>query len=139
MFATPQEAEEAFYRAFAHADLDAMMAVWNDTDAVECIHPRGERLRGLAAVGESWRQIFAAAPRVRIGIEEQSYTQSANLAVHVVTEVIDVADPDAQTARVIATNVFQLTHGGWRLILHHGSPATVTQPLASASAKSKLH
>jgi len=88
MFATPQEAEEAFYQAFTRTDLDAMMAVWDDNDAIECIHPRGERLRGTAAVEESWRQIFSASPRVRIGIEEQTYTQSSNLAVHVVTEII---------------------------------------------------
>lgn len=139
MFATPQEAEEAFYQAFTRADLTAMMAVWDDNDAVECVHPRGERLRGLAAVGESWRQIFAAQPRMHIDIAEQSYTQSANLAVHVVTEIIDVDDPDVQTARVIATNVFQLTSSGWRLILHHGSPAKAVPRPTAGSGKRKLH
>jgi ketosteroid isomerase-like protein len=139
MFATPQEAEEAFYQAFTRTDLDAMMAVWDDNDAIECIHPRGERLRGTAAVEESWRQIFSASPRVRIGIEEQTYTQSSNLAVHVVTEIIDVEDPDSRTARVVATNVFQLTRSGWRLILHHGSPATAPARPRSDSGKTKLH
>ena len=29
VFATPEEAEAAFYRAFENTDLDAMMAVWS--------------------------------------------------------------------------------------------------------------
>ncbi|KPK38707.1 MAG: hypothetical protein AMJ69_07670 [Gammaproteobacteria bacterium SG8_47] len=139
MFATPQEAEEAFYQAFARANLDAMMAVWDESESNECIHPRGERIRGSVAIAESWRQIFAAAPRMRIRIEGQNYTQTATLAVHVVTEIIDVDDPESQPAQVTASNVYQLTDSGWRLTLHHASPATPRPPPPRHSREQVLH
>ena len=53
MFATPDEAETAFYTAFANTDLDAMMLVWLDSDAVTCIHPVGPRISGHQAVRAS--------------------------------------------------------------------------------------
>jgi ketosteroid isomerase-like protein len=60
LFATPQDAEAAFYEAFMKQDLEAMMAVWADDDEVYCVHPRGARVTGVAHVRESWRQIFRA-------------------------------------------------------------------------------
>jgi len=60
LFATPQDAEAAFYEAFMKHDLDAMMSVWADDDEVYCVHPRGPRVTGVAQVRESWRQIFFA-------------------------------------------------------------------------------
>ena len=59
LFATPQEAEAAFYEAFVKRDLEGMMAVWADDDEVYCVHPRGPRVTGVAQVRESWRQVFA--------------------------------------------------------------------------------
>ena len=40
----PSHAEAAFYAAFERADVDAMMAVWSDDEAVFCVHPGGGRL-----------------------------------------------------------------------------------------------
>ena len=65
-FATPQEAEDAFYRAFAVADVDAMMAVWAEDDAVTCIHPAGPRLDGRPAIRHSWQAIFHQASGIGI-------------------------------------------------------------------------
>ncbi len=65
-FATPQDAEAAFYDALERADLDAMMAIWAEDEEVLCTHPNGERIAGFAAVRESWRQIFASGQRASV-------------------------------------------------------------------------
>ena len=59
VYATPIEAEEAFYHAFSHCDLTAMMQIWLDAEHVECIHPGSQRLTGTAAIRYSWQQIFS--------------------------------------------------------------------------------
>ena len=42
-FGSAQEAETAFYAAFQMSDLEGMMLIWDDHEAV-CIHPFGERI-----------------------------------------------------------------------------------------------
>ena len=49
LFATPQDAEAAFYDAFTKGDLDAMMEVWADDDVIYCVHPGGARMSGVAS------------------------------------------------------------------------------------------
>ncbi|MDE2090217.1 MAG: nuclear transport factor 2 family protein, partial [Gammaproteobacteria bacterium] len=64
-FTTPHDAEASFYQAFEDTDLDAMMAVWLDTDTVTCIHPLGPALRGRTQVRDGWRQIFNGRTKMR--------------------------------------------------------------------------
>ena len=126
-FPTSQAAEEAFYEAFEKADVDAMMAVWADEDHILCVHPMGPRLQGRAAVAESWRRIFSNGAAMRLTITDARLTQSALLAVHVVHEHIATPERPEGHPPLVATNIYQLTDGGWRLILHHASPAPASQ------------
>ena len=73
-FATPQDAEAAFYDAIERADLDAMVAIWAEDEEVVCTHPNGERLSGFAAVRESWRQVFSVGPRASVRLSCLLYT-----------------------------------------------------------------
>jgi len=57
-FPTPDDAEHAFYDAFTRGDLDALMAVWAEDEETVCVHPGGSRFTGLAAIRESWKQLF---------------------------------------------------------------------------------
>ena len=123
LFATPEEAERAFYDAFQNADLDAMMTIWADREFIECIHPMCDRARGRAAVAESWQDIFASGLQVQLELSEVHRTQDALLAVHTVYEHLHVPGSDAHYPPVIATNIYQLLDGGWRLVLHHASPS----------------
>lgn len=122
-FATPQEAEQAFYDAFERADLRAMMAVWAEFDSVVCIHPLGARLRGRAAVEAGWKDLFGGGPRLQFSLTEALYTQDALLAVHLLQENIRIAGEQDLRPPVVTTNIYQLTDRGWRMILHHASPA----------------
>ena len=53
VFTSPQEVEDAFYDAFARADLEAMMVVWSEDEEVICIHPGAPRVVGLANPGST--------------------------------------------------------------------------------------
>ena len=122
VFSTPEEAEQAFYDAFSNADLGAMMAVWANRGFVECIHPMADRAQGYEAVEESWRDIFDGGLRVRFRLSTVRRTQDALLAVHVLYQHLSTHDDDDDWPAVIATNIYQLIDGSWRMIHHHASP-----------------
>lgn len=137
-YATPEEAEEAFYRAFERRDLEAMMGVWSAADHVVCIHPMGPRLTGVEAVRRSWAEIFASSERLRFRLDALHRVQGPALAVHVVRELIHVAGEAGPRPPVEATNVYQLERDGWRMILHHASPAPRPRRAAPQPAR-QLH
>lgn len=119
-FPTPQAAEEAFYAALEKRDLECMMNVWAASEEVTCIHPGGGRLVGHESVRESWRQIFAGESQLRFRVTNQHYLRGPTFAVHIVYEEITIAQ-ERRRALVVATNAYQLTERGWRMILHHAS------------------
>jgi ketosteroid isomerase-like protein len=65
-------AVEAFARAFAACDADAVMACMTEDCVFENTTPApdGQRLTGAAAVGDFWRQFFASTPSARFLPEE---------------------------------------------------------------------
>ncbi|HUF81825.1 MAG TPA: nuclear transport factor 2 family protein [Burkholderiales bacterium] len=143
LFATPQDAESAFYDAITKSDLDAMMSVWADDDDIFCVHPGGARLSGVERVRESWRQIFAGGQTLRFQLREQQQVQGMMLSVHSVYEYIMVAGEPRPRAPVVATNIYLRTERGWRIVAHHASPAPATaaaepEPRRAAAPKT-LH
>lgn len=122
-FPTPQDAEAAFYEALERADLEAMMQVWADDEEIVCIHPGGPRLAGYAVVREAWRRIFTGGARLRVQVTTLSFVVNPFTAVHSLIEYVGVKDDLSQQAPVVATNVYVRGPTGWRLIVHHASPA----------------
>ncbi len=139
MFETAQAAEAAFYRAFEHGDLEAMMRVWAEDDAISCIHPMGPQLQGRSAVAQSWKAVFESSGEMRFHLSECEYTTEAGLSVHCVHENIRFGDGLAERAVVIATNVYRLTAQGWRLWRHHASPGHARSPAVAASPSGTVH
>jgi ketosteroid isomerase-like protein len=123
-FPTPQDAEAAFYEALARADLEAMMEVWSEDEEVSCIHPGGQRLSGFAQVRETWAHIFKSDQRLQVHLSDQVVVAGLLFAVHSLHENILVRSGRGEGTRslVIATNVYQRSGDGWRMLLHHGSP-----------------
>jgi uncharacterized protein (TIGR02246 family) len=140
IFPTAQDAENAFYEALERCDLEGMMAVWAEDDDIVCVHPAGGRLCGQDEVRQSWSRIFAAGPRARVTIEHQVALTGMMLAVHSVFErfVIPQAKPEQQPAPIIATNVYLRTAAGWRMIVHHASPAPAQAQNAPRDAGPKI-
>ena len=128
IFPTAQDAENAFYEALERCDLDGMMAVWAEDEDIVCVHPTGPRLTGQDQVRESWAQIFSGGPRARVHITSQVAISGMMLAVHSVHENFAIEGQsqrvgDAAPAPIVATNVYLRTAAGWRMIVHHASPA----------------
>lgn len=129
VYTTPEQVEAAFYAAFEAADLETMRHVWFEDDSVICIHPLGARLQGYATVLDSWRQILDQVDGLHIRIGEQHYTRDTQISIHTVNEYLSLREHGhAHENRILSTNVYQLTPHGWRLVLHHASPAPRAQP-----------
>jgi len=113
-----------FYDAFEARDVDAMEACCNTTAHAQCLHPAGVWLRGWDEVRPGWEHLFA-----NIGYIE---FELSDIRVHVldpigiVTCVERVTIPGsggATVTEIAATNLFVLGDDGWRLLIHHASPA----------------
>ena len=142
LYPTPEDAETAFYEAFERHDLATMMTVWAEDDDIVCIHPQGPRLVGFEAVRDSWVQIFAGGTsRLRLRTTEARKYAGQTVAVHSVVEVLSVPGQQGPTQSVCATNVYELTDAGWRMVSHHASP--LSEPAAptvdDASPSHTLH
>ena len=133
-FITPQEAETAFYEAFANADLDAMMAVWSDEEEILCIHPSGTRLNEYAALREGWREIFEQGLRAEIQVTQIAIWSTLTLAVHCVREQFIPEDEELGETSTIVTNVFSRGPNGWRMVMHQVSHnGTEENPMSTLS------
>ncbi|RCS56731.1 YybH family protein [Parvibium lacunae] len=127
LLSTPEETEHAFYEALDHADLEAVMAVWAEHEEVSCIHPGGPRLQGYAAIRAAFAEIFKGGA-IHIRPSVVHVVAGAAVTVHHVVEHIVIATPAGQKlVQVLATNVYHKTDQGWRLVIHHASPALVDQ------------
>ncbi|MEQ1881468.1 MAG: nuclear transport factor 2 family protein [Burkholderiales bacterium] len=138
VYATSQDAEAAFYKAFEHADLAQMMAVWAEEDDILCVHPGGDRHAGVVEVRESWRQIFAQGSRLQFRIAESRIIAGRIMSIHSVYEHVTVTGEAGPVGVVMATNIYLLTNRGWRMQVHHGSPLAM-QPRSRETPPSVLH
>jgi ketosteroid isomerase-like protein len=136
IFTTPQDAATAFYRAFEAKDIDAMMAAWAEDEEIVCVHPGGPRLVGFDAVRVGWEQIFAGETKLLFRLEELVVLETVGMALQSAIEQVTVGDNPAPRGTAIATNVFLRTPSGWRIVLHHASPAPT---MTIASPAGPLH
>ena len=137
IFPTAQDAENAFYEALERSDLEGMMAVWSEDEEIVCVHPAGQRLAGQAQVRDAWRQMFAGGPGMRVQVEQRVAVTGMMVAVHSVHESITVTGEQHPRPPMIATNVYLRTPAGWRMVVHHASPAPRdTGPQAEAAGPS---
>lgn len=130
-YSTPLDAEQAFYTAFERADAEAMHAVWDTGEDIECVHPLGARLRGTA-VHEGWREMFADAARLAFHLSDRRAYEQGDLTVHLVLENILFPDGKAEPLQILATNVYRRDADGWRMVLRHASPAPGAPPVEPA-------
>jgi ketosteroid isomerase-like protein len=122
IFATPQDAEAAFYEALERCDLDAMMAVWAEDEEVVCIHPGGPRLVGYSTIRDAWQRVFANGAKLRVRVSQQTTVSTPFAMVSTLLEHFATLDDKNVSAPVAATNVYVRGALGWRMIAHHASP-----------------
>jgi uncharacterized protein (TIGR02246 family) len=138
LFPTAHDAEAAFYEAMERCDLEAMMEVWAEDEEIVCVHPGAPRLAGPDAIREAWRKIFASGTRMRVRLSNQSQLNAMMVAIHSVHENILVAGESKPRGVIVATNVYQRTAQGWRMVVHHASPAPEA-PVRGEPKPSVLH
>ena len=123
IFTSPQDAATAFYKAFEGKDVDAMMATWAEDEDIVCIHPGGPRLVGYDAVRASWEQLFTGDTRLSFRVDEIVVLETVGMALQSAMEQVTVGDDPQPRGAALATNVFLRTPSGWRMAVHHASPA----------------
>lgn len=128
---SPQDIEQAFYEALEAADLEALMDLWADDEQVVCIHPGGPRVEGYHDVRESWKEILSAGA-LQIRIVPLHRVEGVVMSVHNIIEqvVMSGGRGEPQIIQVNATNVYRKGANGWRMVLHHASPALDSEELA---------
>ena len=125
-------ANEAFYRAFAERDLEAMAGLWSKADPVFCIHPGWDALQGYDEIMASWRDILGnpGSPEVRITAARAAITGDVGLVI--CHEIL----PEGV---LVATNLFVRTEGAWRLMHHHAGPTGLDAPSAATAPSGTVH
>lgn len=138
-FASPEDAESAFYDAFSHGDTDALMAVWAEEEETVCIHPTGVQLLGLQLIRESWQSIFKNS-RLHVQRTRIAHWHGLLLAIHHGVETLFVGDDPTPQGPLHVTHVFSRGPRGWRLVSRHASAAADLQPVgASEEVPRVLH
>lgn len=125
LYSTPEAAEAAFYAAFETRDLAAMMSAWSDDESIACIHPLAAPLNGQAAVTAGWRSMFEAAGQFLVHVELMHEIRTDQQVIRIVSEYLTIGQETEPRPPILATNVYQHDHNGWRMVLHHASPLHV--------------
>jgi ketosteroid isomerase-like protein len=121
------EANQAFYTAFTRGDFQAMSQLWAEHAPSACLHPGMNVIAGRGAVLDTWRQILQQVAGVEMACRAPR--------VHVLGEVALVTCLEANgkhPAHLVATNVFVLEGGRWRMVHHHAGPLSQSVPEAAA-------
>ena len=130
IYTTPADAALAFYQAFEAKDIDAMMGAWADDEEIVCVHPGGARLVGYDAVRAAWEQLFAGDSRLSFRLQDIVVVESVGMAMQSAVEQVALSSDGSTRGYAVATNVFLRTPVGWRLLVHHASPAPAAAPAA---------
>jgi ketosteroid isomerase-like protein len=123
LFSSSAECEQAFYEALEAADIDAVTDLLHDDEDVCCVHPGGPRLIGYAAVRASWAALLGSGG-LRIRAQARKTLETPSVALHnVIEEIVVEQGRQQKVMHVIATNGYVKTPTGWKMVLHHASPA----------------
>lgn len=115
----------AFYEAFESDDFDAISAIWEHSDRVQCVHPGWSILRGWSEVGASWKAMVEGPGQLQFVLTNDDVQVDGDVAWVTLDENII---GDGPTATVAVVNMFaRQGDGSWRMIAHHGSAIMMPQ------------
>lgn len=137
-YETAEAAENGFYAALRKGDLEAMEALWEQGEAVICVHPAWPALRGHGEIIASWRRIFSNQPGLHIRHQLLEAIQDASTCLRIGKEIFAAPDDPHGPPPAMVTNAYRLTSQGWKMVLHHASP-TPRLPGNPAEQRPLLH
>ncbi len=120
-FATPQDAEDAYYDAIDEKDLEAMMAVWEDSEEILCLLPMMPAQRGAASIRKAWEPLLGGEIQLEMEIKHLAWIEAGELAIHLIEEHVQVPGEQGKQT-VYANNIYRKGSGGWRILMHQNSP-----------------
>lgn len=124
-------ANASFYAAVESADMDLLASLWVEgpgAGEAMCVHPGWPALHGRETILRSFAAILANTPYLQFFLTDVEVQVSGDVAVVTCAENILTGVGAGTTGsgltggRVMATNLFRRTAGGWRLWMHHASP-----------------
>lgn len=118
-------ANDRFYAAFAQGDAAEMAALWGRDGAVCCLHPGWEPLHQRDHIIGSWNAILREPPPIRCLAPSVVMLGETGAAVICWEQVGDTA--------LIATNLYRLEAGEWRLVHHQAGPVAGDPPVPETS------
>jgi ketosteroid isomerase-like protein len=119
--ASPQDAEDAYYDALEEGDLDRLMAVWEDSDEINCLLPMQALVQGRTAVRSAFEPLIGAGRGVALSVHHLHWAEGVELAVHWVEESAE-PPPGRPAVKVYAINIYRLGNDGWHLLAHQNAP-----------------
>jgi ketosteroid isomerase-like protein len=124
------DANDAYYRAFAARDLDAMNDLWAE-EGCSCVHPGWPALVGRTPVLASYRDIFRNPTQEAVTARDpQTLIEGADGRVFCIEEV--------GGGLLLATNWFRWKGERWRLVHHQASPLA-PPPTTRREGKQSFH
>ena len=119
-------ANEAFYRAFADRDEEAMLDAWSDSAPVSCLHPGWGPLFGREDVLKSWLAIIRNPESPAISCHQP--------VAHILGEIGWVVCFEEIAGNFLAaTNMFVRDGSLWKLVHHQAGP-TAARPSGPSDA-----
>lgn len=118
------ETNSSFYRAFESGDMDALRAIWEQSDRVACTHPGAPTVLGWDAVGASWELLLEAPVRPQFILTEEVVQVVGDVAWVTVVENMLV---EGGSGAATAVNWFVRNGERWQMVGHHG--ASITRPV----------
>lgn len=125
-------ANEAFYRAFAGRDMQAMEDLWSQHAPVSCIHPGWGAIFGREQVMRSWLAIIAgegAPPITCHGPVARLYGATAAV----------VCFEKLGENYLLATNLFVREGAIWKMVHHQAGPTTAVPPPEDEEPDAPMH
>ena len=125
-------ANEAFYRAFADKDMDAMADLWSRDQPVSCVHPGWGPLFDRSEVISSWAAILTAPEAPDIRCVSPTVQLYGDLGIVICFEQL-------QGGTLVASNIF-VRHGSlWKMIHHQGAPTSADVPAEESPSGGAVH
>lgn len=125
-------ANEAFYRAFADRDAEAMDEIWSRTAPVACVHPGWGPLYGREAVMRSWFAIIRNAESPAIRFHDARAVVHGDSACVLCFEEID-------ENWLVATNAFVREGSLWKMVHHHSGPTAARPEIRSDDTRAVVN
>ena len=91
---------------------------------------------GVEAERAGWEHLFAGDTPLKFQLDEIVVIETVGLAMQSAVEHVAAGTDGGERGMALCTNVFLRTPSGWRMVMHHASPAPAR---SAAEPKGALH